>query len=274
MNSDNTFPSLEGFEPTRQTLHRYSNILGVVARAHAEFHPKWWHISLKVKPDGLVTDPIDLPDGGSLNLILNLRQHDIVLTTSSGVEQRWSMADGKTSTELGNQVLAAVAELGLTGDYPREKFESDEARTYDPDAAERFRQAVVLANHILNIQRDRGEGEVGIVQLWPHGFDLAFEWYGTRVETHEEGGEVKEYPSQINFGFYPGQPIYFYSNPWPFEKDQLANNPLSGGAAWHLEGWEGSDLSYADVLGDPNAGDRLLAYFGEVYRLAAPTLMA
>ena len=21
-------------------------------------------------------------------------------------------------------------------------------------------------------------------------------------------------------GFYPGEPIYFYSNPWPFEKDQ------------------------------------------------------
>ena len=158
MNSENTFPSLEGFEPTRQTLHRYSNILGVIARAHAEFHPKWWHISLKVKPDGLVTDPITLPDGGTLNLMLDLRQHDIVLTTSSGVERRWSMADGKTSTELGNQVLAAVADLGLTGDYAREKFESDEAGIYDPDAAERFRQAVVLADRILNTQRERVAG--------------------------------------------------------------------------------------------------------------------
>ena len=68
MSTENSFPSLEGFEPTRQTLHRYSNILGVVPRAHGEFHPKWWHISLKAEPDGLTTDEIALPTGGTLVL--------------------------------------------------------------------------------------------------------------------------------------------------------------------------------------------------------------
>jgi hypothetical protein len=274
MSTENRFPSLEGFEPTRQTLHRYSNVLGVVSRAHGEFHPKWWHISLKVEPDGLTTDEIALPSGGTLVLKMDLRRHDIVLATSSGTEQRWSMAQGTTSTELGNQLLSAVADLGLSGDYARQKFESDEPRAYDPDAAERFRQAVVLADHILQTQRDRMGGDMGIVQLWPHGFDLACEWYGTRVETYEHEGEVQEQASQINFGFYPGEPIYFYSNPWPFEKDQLVNHPLPEGADWHLEGWEGSILPYADVVGDPNAEERLLAYFGEVYKVASPTLLA
>jgi hypothetical protein len=57
-------------------------------------------------------------------LEMDLRQHDIVLATSSGAEQRWSMAEGTTSTELGDQLLSAVADLGLSGDYARQKFES------------------------------------------------------------------------------------------------------------------------------------------------------
>ena len=274
MSSENIFPSLAGFEPTRQTLHRYSNILGVVPRAHGKAHPKWWHISLKMEPDGLATDKMALPGGGNFALKMDLRRHDIVLATSSGKEQRWSMADRKTASELGDQVLAAVADLGLTGDYARGKFESDEPCVYDPDAAERFRQAAVLANGILNKQRERIDGSTGIVQLWPHGFDLAFEWYGTRVETYEHEGELQEYPSQINFGFYPGEPVYFYCNPWPLETEKLVSHQLPGGATWQVENWEGTMLSYADVVGDPEVETRRLAYYSEVYNLASPTLLA
>ena len=125
MSSENIFPSLAGFEPTRQTLHRYSNILGVVPRAHGKAHPKWWHISLKMEPDGLATDKMALPGGGNFVLKMDLRRHDIVLATSSGEEQRWSMADGKTANELGDQVLGAVADLGLRGD---EYIEIDELK--------------------------------------------------------------------------------------------------------------------------------------------------
>jgi hypothetical protein len=76
------------------------------------------------------------------------------------------------------------------------------------------------------------------------------------------------------FGFYPGEPIYFYANPWPFEADNLVDRQLPGGARWHEEGWQGTMLPYADVAGDPEAEERLLSYFGEVYKVASPTLLA
>ncbi|MFQ5612028.1 MAG: DUF5996 family protein [Anaerolineae bacterium] len=271
--SSETFPALTDWESTRKTLHLYSHAVGVIPRTHAEFHPKWWHISLNVQPDGLATDEMALPGGGTFSLKINLRNHNIVLSTSRGEEQTFSLAAGTTATALGDQIISAVADLGLSGDYAREKFENDEPRQYDPAQAETFLQALVLADGILKEHRQGLSGEVSPVQLWPHGFDLAFEWYGTRVETYEHEGEMQEYPSQINFGFYPAEPAYFYSNPWPFEEDKLVDNPLPGGANWHLEGWQGTILHYADLVGDASARQRLLAYFGEVYRLAAPTLL-
>lgn len=270
------FPALTNWEPTRQSLHWYSRAVGVVPRAHAKFHEKWWHISLKVLPDGLVTDKMDLPDdSGQFRLKIDLREHKVVLFVNKVKEREFDMTEGLTSTQFGDHLLEAVAELGLTADYAREKFENDESREYDPAAAERFLMALTNADRIFKEHRDSLSGDMGPVQLWPHGFDLAFEWFGTRVETYREHGEVQEYPSQLNLGFYPGDPgnpAYFYSNPWPFESSTLLDNPLPAGARWHTEGWEGTILPYEELAGDANAEQRLREYARRVYELSAPTL--
>ncbi len=267
------FSSLDGFEPTRQTLHNYAHAVGVVPRAHATFHPQWWHISLRVTGNGLKTTAMDLPNGETFWLEMDLRNHNVLLQTSYGGTQAFSMTAGLTGTEFGNQILSAVAELGLEGEYAREKFENDDPREYDPAAAENFLTALIHANQIFNEHRATLTGKTGPVQLWPHGFDLSFEWYGTRVETYEEHGEVTEYPSQINLGFYPAGEPYFYSNPWPFEADKLVNNPLPPGAKWHTEGWQGTMLPYSELIGDDQAEARLRAFAKAVFEAASPTLL-
>ncbi len=277
MSNENLFPALTNWEPTRQTLQWYSRVVGVVPRAHAEFHPKWWHISLKVKPDGLVTERMALPDEGDFWLKMDLRQHKVILFTTEGAFREFSMTKGLTATQFGDRVLAAVAELGLSGKYARGKIESDEPREYDPAAAERFLTALVNADRIFKEHRATLSGKVSPVQLWPHGFDLAFEWYGTRVETYEENGEVQEYPVQLNLGFYPGDldhAAYFYSNPWPFEGDILLGKALPAGASWHTEGWQGTMLLYDELVGDTNAEARLREYAWTVLEVSLPTLLA
>ena len=268
------FPSLDGFEPTRQTLHNYANVIGVVPRAHAVFHPQWWHISLRVTERGLQTAVMPLSNGGNFWLELDLHQHRILLQTSFGGTQAFSMMAGLTGTEMGEQVLTAVTNLGLTGSYAREKFESDEPREYDPTQAENFFAALSNIHRIFAAHRATLTGSMGPIQIWPHGFDMAFEWFGTRVETHEEHGEVQEIPSQINLGFYPGGDPYFYANPWPFEADQLLDKPLPAGATWHTEDWQGSTLAYHNLVGDDQAEARLRAYAQAVFDLASPTLLA
>ena len=169
-------------------------------------------------------------------------------------------------------VLAAAADLGLEGEYAREKFENDESRVYEPAKVTNFLTALTNANKVFELHRARLLGSAGPIQLWPHGFDLAFEWFGTRVVKYEEEGEMQEYPSQLNLGFYPGAEPYFYSNPWPFETDVLLGQPLPAGTRWHTDGWQGTMLPYSELVKGSDAEERLAEFAGKVYEIASPTL--
>jgi hypothetical protein len=268
------FPPLpEDLESTRATLHAYALGVAAIPRAHALPHPKWWHVSLRVRPDGLATENIGLPQGGSAYLRMDLHRHEVVLLNSEGVTQTFSMTEGLTGSGFGERLIAAAAELGLDGEYAREKFENTDPREYDPEAASAFFSVLAKIERLFERHRADLPGDTGPVQLWPHGFDLAFEWFGTRVEKYEENGEVTEYPSQLNLGFYAAGPRpYFYSNPWPFEKDRLLDQPLPSGGEWFTEAWEGSILYYDQLQDDPEAADKLLAYAKAVFEIASPTL--
>lgn len=269
--SDTTFPKLaESWEPTRATLHVYARAVGAIPRALATPHPRWWHVSLNVGPDGLVTDEIDLPSGGTFHVRMDLREHRVVIeANTAGPVNVFSMLDGLTGTQLADGLIAAVAALGLEGDYDRSKFESDETRGYDPESAETYLDAVLEVVDVFEAHRREIGGEVSPVQLWPHNFDVAFEWFGTRVETYGD----EEHRSQLNLGFYPAGRAYFYSNPWPFEQE-LVGQPLPEGAEWYTEGWEGTILYYDELAGSPGGPDRLARYARAVFDIASPTLMA
>jgi hypothetical protein len=269
------FPSLDDFGPTRETLHHYVQVIGVITRAHAIALPKWWHISLKVRPDGLVTDNMALPGGGICGLRMDFHSHMVVLTANNGRSQIFDMRAGMTGTEMGDGIIKAVAGLGLSADYDRQRFESDEPREYDPEVVGRYFTALVNADQTFKKHLAQVDGDTGPVQLWPHGFDLSGEWFGARVVTADEQGETKEYPSQLNLGFYPGEnddESYFYSNPFPFEANKLLDKPLPIGASWHTEDWQGTLLPYKELINDPNPKTRLLNYAQAVFGIASPIL--
>ncbi len=256
------------FEPTRATLHAYAKAISAISRSHGIAHPKWWHISLEVRPEGLVTDLIPIPGGGALAIVMDLRRNEIVMRSSDGAVRTFDLRDGRTATEMGVAVISVATEFGLPDNYERERFESDEARTYDPAAAAAYLDAFVDVTAIFERHRVTLGDRVGPIQVWPHHFDLAFEWYGTRTEDY--GGHAS--PSQLNLGFYPeGDEPYFYSNPWPFD-DALTDVRLPEGARWHTEGWKGTILPYAAVQADPEGAARLATYARAVFDAVAPTL--
>lgn len=277
MESQFIFPDLKGFEPTRDTLHAYSKVVGVVPRALAPFHSRWWHISLKVQAAGFVTDRMRAPDGGEFWLAMDLHDHEVKIQTEKGLVGSFDMTRGDPASVFGERVLSTLEEMGITGEYARGKFASDEPRIYEPHIAEVYFSVLLEIDRIFKVHRTTLEGETGPVQLWPHGFDLAFEWFGSRQVELEENGEVRRYPAQLSLGFSPGEPYhpepYFYSNPWPFEAAALMDKPLPFGARWFTEGWQGSLLPYAALVGDSRAAERLLEYARVIYTVSRPTLV-
>ncbi len=267
--ADAPFPALaEDWEPTRATLHAYCRAIGTLPQTHLPRHDAWWHISLKPRPDGLTTENMYLPGGGLFNARLDPRSHEVVLQSSHGWERRFDARAGMSGTEMAEAVIAAAAEVGLEGEYVRKDFEDDEAGAYDEAAVPPFWQALTSAAAVFERHRaDLDHRSVGPVQFWPHGFDLAFEWFGTR--TAEYDGTM--HPSQLNLGFYSTGRPYFYSNPFPFDGDDLMGIDLSAGE-WTTESFEGSRLWYDEVAGKPDGAATVRRYAREVFDAAAPTL--
>lgn len=257
---------------TRETLHAYAHAMSAISRAAAPHHPRWWHASLNVRLEGLVTDFVPIPSGGSLAVTMNLNDDVIMLETSSGAERSFSMADGMTGTEMGDALIAAAADVGLDVPIDRQRYVNDADAPYAPQSAARFLEIATNATSTLLRHRSQVGLSVGPVQLWPHGFDISFEWFGTRTVEHEENGETTASPSQINFGLYPGNEPYFYSNPWPFEADRLLGCELTAGATWQTDGWEGSMLPYSAVADVTGGNEVVASYYARVTALAQPTL--
>ncbi len=277
MTSTPLLQELTGWGPTRDTLHLYCQAVGAVPRALAPSRPNWWHISLKVQANGLVTDQMPRPNGSSFWLRMDLDRHAVLFETDASSSVLVSLTETQTGIEFGSQLLRQLSDLGIEGDFSRGRFENSDRRQYDAAHAERFFNVVSRIDAILKKHRTRLGGSVGPVQLWPHGFDLAFEWFGSRTETSMENGELKEFPSQLNLGFSPGSDQmepYFYSNPWPFEADTLLRQKLPAGASWHTDGWQGTIFPYAELVNDPAAETRLLDYAQTVFEICSPTLIS
>jgi hypothetical protein len=214
-----------------------------------------------------------LPDGSSFTVRMDLRRHEVVVATINGDTRSLSMRQGLTGRALGERLIAIVGELGLDAEYATERFADDDERVYDPSAASDYLYALSNINHNLEIHRASLTGPTGPLQVWPHGFDLAFEWFGTKTREYEEHGETLQMSAQLNLGFYPAGRAYLYSNPWPFDP-ALTSRELPGPARWHTEGWEGSILYYDELLAEDDPAGTLLEYAAAVYAAAAPTLTA
>lgn len=269
-----SFPTLDGFGPSRGTLHTYAQAINALTRVHAKERPHWWHTSLKVVDEGLTSDPIPLPSGSAARVLMDFRQHRIVLYADD--VRAFPMDAGWSGTRMGNALIAAAAEVGLEGEYERERFESDAPSVYDAEAVGRFFTALTSADRVFKAHLSSLSSETSPVQLWPHGFDLSCEWYGTRQVVQEENGATTTAPAQLNLGFYPGgsnDEAYFYSNPWPFESETLLGRPLIDDATWHTDGWQGAKLPYSTLLDQPGAEAFLGDFARVVFGVAAPTLI-
>jgi hypothetical protein len=272
-------PELRGWETTRDTLHAYSKVISTVPRSLAQPHPKWWHVSLKVFEESLGTD-IFQPRGMediALQLIVDFRDHSVKLLKDKKVSYQTSMKDGLSAPELANQLERHLHSLGIGVELERAKIKGATTRAYDPPLARAYFEALSIVEAVMQRVRMKLGVETGIVNFWPHNFDLAFEWFSDKMIHYMHDGKSSESPAQINFGFAPGDRSharpYFYSNPWPFDA-KLNTKALPSGAGWFQESWEGSLLAYDALTGVEDFDLKLTDFYKAIFSLASPELRA
>lgn len=269
-----SLPSLDlaGWQPTRDTLQGYAKVLGRIRANLTPPLPYWQHISLRVSPDGLTTTSMPLPDGGHMEMLLDLHRHELVVR---GTVSSWEMElAGQSPRAFGDAVVATLAQKGLTMAFDLPIASSEGA--YDRRAVEDYWQVMTFVHGVMAQFQAGLSGKTTTIQLWPHHFDLAMMWFSGRKVPGYEPENLDWADEQMGFGFSTGDggipDPYFYvtAYPWP---EAILQTVLPIPAAWHSEGWNGAVLLYDALRATPEPQHLLLDVL-RTAQMAGAKLMA
>ncbi|HEY2550723.1 MAG TPA: DUF5996 family protein [Streptosporangiaceae bacterium] len=272
------------WQPTCDTLHAHSQVLGKLAAALAPPEPQLQHSALRLTARGLETAPLPAPDGtGTVQVRLDLVRHEAVTEHSDGRAQAVPLTPDRPVGAVTREVLAAVRALAGPVEIdptPQEvawsvPLDSDtEHASYDTGQVSRYFAAATRAALVLTEFRAPYRGRSSQVNAWWGSFDLAVSLFSGRPADPPSGDFIMRNAmdsEEVAVGWWPGDQrypraaFYAYAHPAP---DGLAGRPLSPPAAR----WEASigefllDWDDARASADPHAA--ALVFARSVFRTA------
>ena len=272
---------------TLAIVHLTSQMLGKIRVRHAPWTNHGWHVALQPNARGLATLPTAAGDGRTFVLALDLCRHAIVLTTSAEEREELPLEAGSIAS-LHSSLVAALRRHGLPSDFhgrPNEvpdpvPFKEDTAkRSYDPEAASRFREAFAAMLPVFEHFRASFTGKSSPVHFWWGSFDLAVTRFSGRTAPQHPGG-VPGLPDRItreaydqqlsSAGFWAGGVTqadpFFYSYAYP-EPPGFRERSVSAGG-WSSD-WQEFILPYEEVRSATNPEWLLLGFLQSTYEAAA-----
>ncbi|HEX8243039.1 MAG TPA: DUF5996 family protein [Longimicrobium sp.] len=278
---------LDAWEPTRDTLHLWTQVVGKVRLALAPPVNHWWHVPLYVSARGLTTSAV--PYGaGWFEMEFDFIDHRLVIACSDG-DQRTVKLEPRSVADFHAEVMARLRELGIEvriWPVPVEiadpiPFSQDTVHAaYDAEYAHRFWRALAQSTRVLSEFRGRFIGKCSPVHFFWGSFDLAVTRFSGRpAPSHPGAPNVSDavtreaYSHEVSsVGFWPGgghmrQAIYYaYAYPEPAGFREWPVQP--GAAGWNTDFGE-FVLPYDAVrtAADPDAA--LHAFAQSTYEAAA-----
>ena len=285
MDDLNPWPSLPlaEWEPTRATLHMWTQIVGKLRLALSPRINHWWQVPLYVSARGLTTSAIPYGDQvfeaefDFAGQNLEIRKTGQA-TTAVHLYPR-SVAD------FYHEVMAALRALGIEVKIwptPVEianpiPFPDDrEHAAYDPEYANRFHRILLQADTILTEFRGRFIGKASPVHFFWGSFDLAATRFSGRRAPERVGADPitrEAYSHECSSaGFWPGGGDItgpaFYSYAAPEPPGYAAYAVLPAPALYHT-GLKEFILMYDDVRLAASPRAALLDFFQTTYDAAA-----
>jgi hypothetical protein len=279
---------VDEWEPTRRSLHMWTQIVGKVRLAHAPLLNHWWQVPLYVSPRGLTTSAI--PSGtNSFDMEFDFVDHALKVRVSDGGAAAIDLRDTSVA-RFYEAVLSTLGGLGIDtriSNGPNEvdpaiPFAEDAHAGYDPAAANAFWRQLVQADRVVNRFRARFVGKVSPVHFFWGSFDLACTRFSGRPAPRHPGGApncgdwVMEegYSHELSScGFWPGggEEGAFYSYAYP-EPTGFADAAGLPDGAFYDAGLRQYLLPY-EVARRAEDPDRTVMDFLEVTYGAAADLM-
>ncbi|MEE2039619.1 DUF5996 family protein [Nocardiopsis sp. CT-R113] len=285
------FPAipLESWYDTKQTLHRFEQVVGKVRLHHSPRRNHWWNVPFHVTGRGITTRPMGIVDGNPVFTIdFDFVAHRLIASNLDGQTADFPL-QGLSVASFYLQLQSALDSLGVDGsiahatpfdlpDTGRPFTEDREHATYVPEHATRYWQVLSQVGLVLEEFAAGFSGKTSPVHHFWHTFDIAV----TRFSPHPvpqpraAGQLVREAYSRevVSFGFWFGDDavpepcFYSYTSPEP---DGLTEQPLNPPSAEWASSGNGhlALLRYADVRKSSDPRAAVLEFLESAYRAGA-----
>jgi hypothetical protein len=280
---------LAQWQDTKDTLHRFCQLVGNIRLAASVRRNHWWNIPFHLTGRGITTRPMGQVDGNPIFTIdFDFVDHQLLVHAVDGRAVSFPLL-GQSVGSFHRNTFEALATLDIDvhiaiprpfelADAARPFADDTEHATYDPVWVTRYWQVLSQVNLLLEEFAARYSGKVSPVHHFWHTFDIAHTRFADRqVDQPPEVDPVtrEAYSREvISFGFWFGDDTFpepaFYSYTAP-EPDELASAPLQPQAARWLarNGSHLAVLRYDDAraLDEPRA--RVLDFYESAYQAGA-----
>lgn len=280
---------LAEWEPTKETLHRFVQIVGKIRLAAAPPANHWWHATLAVTSRGVSTQVMPVPGGDRTFAIdFDLIDHRLEIASSDGAVEAFPLV-GVSVARFYAELFARLAALGIDVVISPRPFDLEPPvpfpadtihNAYDATYITRYWRILAWVDAVFKEFGGRFTGKSSPVHLFWHSFDLALARFSGRRAPERPGADpvTREAYSHelISFGFWAGDAkvrtpaFYSYTAPEP---PGLTDQPLRPAqAVWDAaNGGALALLAYDDLRQSSAPLVVLLDFLESAYQAGART---
>lgn len=278
--------SYAAWEPTKTTLHLFTQVAGKIRLACVPLQNHWWNVTLYPNATGLTTGLMRFDDT-LFEIAFDLTRHRLVVSTGDGKEQSFKLRDGLSVRKFYRKLFDILRSLGIGVKIIAKPYgvpittpfdQDDEHHTYDRKAVERWNQVNRWSADVFRSYASDFAGKASPAHLFWHSFDLAMGRYNGKLAPPKPAGtnnvEREAYSHEvIAVGFWPGDAkmanaaYYTYTAPEPAT---LTSEPLAAGGVWAPSGsGHMGVLPYDTVRASETPEATLLAFLRSGYAAGA-----
>ena len=270
---------------TRETLHRWTQIVGKIRLALTPLINHWWNVPLYVTARGLTTSEMPAGGGRSMDMEFDFIAHVLRIRISDGGAHELALGP-RSVADLYREIFGVLRTLGveceiwpMPVEIPHDVIPLDEDHDhshYDRQYVERFWQILTRTHDVFTKFRGEFIGKCSPVQFYWGSFDLVVTRFSGRPAPPRENADVitrEAYSHEVSsVGFWSGDKrletptFYCYAAPEP---RGYRTAHVSPPATYYNEALGGFYLHYDEVRNARDPEKMLLEFCQTTYAAAA-----